>query len=400
MATLRMSRKPGDVRIEREGPLTQRSMRQPRFDYLAKHGAGALYPVVIAPVMAGDTLKGSTMMARIVGAPSEQGQAASVTGSWFETWLFYVRIGDLPRAEDVRNLIVDPDFVPATPVDFREQCMASIWKAYFIDEAANGETPPPWDASADALNFLNLPGNGWWDSVAPNADLPAPEAGDDEWQTQWVRYQALRRAKLTQATYEEYLAKSGISVPPQLRVDHDADMKVPELLKWTREFAYPQPAGYASTSASNKEVFRTQWFIQQKVDRSRFCAEPGFLVSCVAVRPKMYRLYDRSIFDPLDVLQDASGWMPTDFDSDPHASLINIPAEVIGDTIPAAEATLDIRDTWVYGDQVLGSDFTLTDDRVVALSRNDRYVADVYEYSIDLQVRHSIASRVHTDTTS
>lgn len=407
MATIRLRRKPGDVRIETQRPTTSRSVRSPRYDAMAEGlPQGALIPVAFAPVLAGDTLKHSSMMARILAAPVEGTSTRAIRGAWFESWLFYVRVGDLPSAETIRSIIIDPT-TAAPPIEWREECMQAIWRAYFADEGIDGTFAPAWitdeNQALNAENFLAIPGNGWWDSVVPNADLPPVDSAEgDVWQEQWIRYQALRRAKLTVSTWEEYLAKNGVSVPPQLRVDADPDMKIPELLRWTREFAYPQPAGFGT---SGVEQFRIQWFIQQKLEKGRFCAEPGFLVSCVAMRPKMYRDWGGTdVFDSLEVLDDASGWLPNDFDTDPHASLISVPAAIFGDTVEGAELTLDIRDVFLYGDQVtnvpLGTDGT---DGVTVLTQADRYDAawmDFGKFAAELQVRHTISSRIGTDTTA
>ncbi len=70
MVVRRIGRKPADVRIERQSTLTGRSHRAPQYD--AMHDAapaGVLLPVAFAPVLAGDTIKASSLMARIVGAP-------------------------------------------------------------------------------------------------------------------------------------------------------------------------------------------------------------------------------------------------------------------------------------------------------------------------------------------
>lgn len=409
---VRSMRKAQDVRIETQRATTARSMRSPNYDFVGNTlPMGVLIPVSFAPVLAGDTVKSSKLMARIIG-DSTYGSSDSVNavrGHWFETWTFYVRVGDMANQDTVRELLLDPE--AAGSVDFRDECMEAIWRSYFTDDPVGDATTPtpayvPFGAGklTNVSNRLSLPGNGWWDSITKNADLPSvTSAGGDDWQEQWIRYQALRRARLTTTTWEEYLAKNGVNVGPQLRQGElDPTMRVPELLKWQREYAYPQPAGWDNSGA---EAFRVQWFIQSQVDRGRFCAEPGFIVNCMAVRPKVYRVYDRDEFDPLTLLEDASGWLPNDFDTDPHASLVSIPASVVGDTVGGAEATVDIRDLYLYGDvMAVANDGSQVSPSAangyIELTTADRYPTGVGVFAADVHITHRIASRIGVDTTA
>lgn len=390
MASVTVNRRgkvPGDIRLETQSALTGRGMRSPRYDYQrAGLEVGQLYPIMFAPVLAGDTIKSASLMARVLGATTDT--IPNTRGCWFESWMFYVRVGDMPGAEGIRDLIVDP--AATTVIDWRDQAMKAIWSGYFVDE----DESLPWSAGP---NWLRVPGSNWYDSATDAAALPAPDAGGDEWKTQWSRFEAMRRAKLTTKTFEEYLAAQGVSVPPQLRQEHDPELKVPELLHYSREFVYPQPAGFGVGSA---EVFRWQWFIQERLARGRFAAEPGMLVACIAARPKVYVVSD---FDELDFLNQAEGWMPIDLDTDPHTSLVEVEGSVFGDTTPGALQVVDMRDLYLFGAQVGESSGDL-DPYLADVGAKPRFSyldgASPPTFNVDATVRLEIASRVSKDTTA
>lgn len=377
MARTRMI--PQDVRIEPQSRLTARSMRAPNHNF---QGVACkpftLHLAAIAPVLPGDTIKASSLMARIVGDNEPENQ---VLGKWFETWQFYVRIGDLPNAATIRNVIVDP--ASAAAVDWDGECMEAITKGFFMDEE---------ETYATVGQRLRFVGTDWADSVKTSASLPAV-GGTDEWADQWTRYQSMRRAKLTVATFEEYLAMNGVEVPPQLRDETDVERKRPELLHYTREFAYPQPT-VDPTDGTGKA--RVQWFIQAKQERARFAAEPGFICALFAVRSKTYRTYT---VDPLDLLNSAEGWMPSAFDTDPHTSLIEVTGGIAATPLNV-NSVVDVRDLYLHGhSRVIG-----TPSGAYAKTIDDRptqvQIDAMPKFNIDGVFTPRIASRVSSDTTA
>lgn len=404
-----------DVRIEQQRATTARATRRPEYNF---GGVGlpiyTLIPTAFAPVLAGDTVATGTMQVRAIGTALPNQQA---TGVWFEHWCFYVRIGDMADAESIRELMIDP--ASSATIDWRDQCMQSIWKAYFRDESESLD----WSMSAT----LRVPRTTWWDSARDAEDLPDVSGAADDWEADWIRYQAMRRAKLTTKTWEEFLGAQGVNVPPQLRVEHDPEFKLPELMQYSREFVYPQMS-LAPTSTGTTPVSTTQWFINDRLKRSRFCAEPGFVVTCVAVRPKVYLRTLNSagndygaMFDPLVLLNDAEGWMPIDLDTDPHASLTEIPGEYFGATGTPPTMVVDTRDLFLNGADefwapgVGAGRNTLTEVSAIwdsiplvlakpaSGSRPDLSGADdvfpQQTFAIDSRVRLGVKSRVNKDTT-
>lgn len=397
---MRQGLRAGDVRIEQQRATTARATRRPEYNFYGTAlQSYRLIPAVFCPVLAGDTVATMSFQCRaILGT-----QAANwVTGAWFESWCFFVRIGDMADAENIRDLLIDP--AQSAVIDWRTQCMSSIWNAYFKDE---GESVT-WSLS----NRLRNTRTGWWDSSRDETDLPdVSGAGGDEWQEQWIRYQAMRRAKLTTKTWEEYLGAQGVNVPPQLRVEHDPEQKVPELIQYSREFVYPQ-LSFGADSSTPSQTW--QWFINESLKRSRFCAEPGFFVNCLAVREKRYVLSRDSLggatstsgaeFDPLSMLNAAVGWQPIDLDTDPHAALVAIPGEYFGGS---DDYIVDSRDLLLFGQDEHQADVTRNDwghdtimppYTVMEPETGSRPTTGM-SFTCDARAKYGIKSRVNKDVT-
>lgn len=400
----RQGLRPADIRIEEQRATTARGERSPEYNFA---GVGCneyrLIPVSFAPVLAGDTVYKANIQARVIATALAN---STTRGSWFESWIFYVRIGDMANAESIRALLIDP--AATTAIDWRDQCMQAIWKNYFCDE---GDTTP-WAAAG---GWLRNPRVGWWDSARDEDTLPPTTGAADDWSADWIQYQAMRRAKLTTKTWEEYLGAQGVNVPPQLRNETDPEMKIPELVHFSREFVYPQMSMAPSTGGSITPQATLQWFINEKIPRSRFCAEPGFFVACVAMRPKRYVVgytsagstVSGAAFDPLTMLNDAGGWMPIEFETDPHTALRLVPGGYFGDTVAGADYVVDTRELLLFGQdewQVANARNNISGAASFPFSRmvpstGSRVDASTINFDCDIRVKMGIKSRVFRDTT-
>ena len=394
--------RPADIRLEQQRATTARGTRSPEYNFRGSNlSEYTLVPTFFAPVLAGDTVAQATAQCRVIASAQDNN---TVIGAWFEHWFFNVRIGDMPSAESIRDLLIDP--AASAAIDWRDECMQSIWK-YFRDESEA--------SSWSATSYLRNPRVGWWDSSRGADDLPDTSGASDEWDEQWIRYQAMRRAKITTKTYEEYLASQGVNVPVQLRAEHDPEFKMPELLSYTREFVYPQMSMAPVEGGELQPLATLQWFINDRLKRSRFISEPGFIVGCVAMRRKAYAVGFDSLggsegvaFDPLVMLNDAMGWQPIDLDTDPHTSLVSMPAIYFGDTVPGAEQIIDSRDLLLYGqdewqkaevrNQVNLFNGLRTPMAPKNGSRPDE-LSELITYQMDSRYKLNVKSRVSKDTT-
>ena len=353
-----------DVRLEPERTPGRR-MRRPQHTFRVGLFPWAIQPAYIAPVLPGDSLKSAMLQYR---ALSGGGINNPLNGWWLEHYMFYCPLAVLDDADDIRAAIVDPaesmgladaakgsNYHSATNrPDWVERCMKPIVRAYFRDEGDEASAYK-WGNNYVAA----IAGSGWWDSLVAASELPT-ETGSDDWEKSWSIWSGMRRAKLTTSTYEEWLAQQGVSTPPLLR-ETEADLKVPELLRFNRDFTYPVP----TTNQSNGNIVaNVQWTQTERVDRARFFSEPGFIVGFFVVRPKVYLANQREAM--VNLLQHrAAGWLPPAFDTDPHTALVRVQGSGTTDgteTIargngPVSGASVDYvfdtRDLFLHGDQFI-----------------------------------------------
>jgi len=309
--------------------------------------------------MAGETLKNALLQARLMSDPV----ASRTQGWWLEFYLFYVRVGDLESADVLRNMIIDPtqnvSSINITQViaahyhtsvntpSWSYECMKVVARAYFRKE---GEAWNDFQA-AGYCPFVQMAGTTVLDSLHTDAELGAP-TDSDLWLRNWNAYQAARAAKLTTNTFGEYLAKQGVAVPPQL-TEPTQDYRIPELVRFVRDFAYPVPTVDPTSGQVRSTV---QWSLAERVDKRRYFAEPGFLYGCAVVRPKVY--FANQVQAAADsLLSTNNGWMPPELDTDPHTAMQKYAGGATDNggflkpdaTLPAH--WVDIRDLYLYGDQ-------------------------------------------------
>jgi len=399
------TRKGDDVRLE-SSRSTHRGTRAPKHPFQIQLAPFEITPFFLAPVLAGETLKTMMVQARFLSARIKN----RLVGWWLETYFFYCPISVLPGAATMRAAIVDPTQSWAGLNDatvrryfyhahtgkpsWARECIQPIVRAYFRDHLEN------WDSDLSTVTGLSragLVGRCWSDSLTNISDvdlLTADEGyarigrtpdgsptitGDmDTWDEKWIQYQALRRAKLTVATYEEYLAMHGVSTPPLLR-ETESDFKIPELLRYTRDWTYPVQAVEPSDASVKGLVM---WNVADRLTKGRFFSEPGFLIGLALVRPKMY--LGRQDSNASDVLLNSTeAWMPPQFDQDPHTALVqydSVAADTIQGTGPmfgaANDYIVDLRDLYLHGDQWV----THPLDAV----RADTALGGLYHYALDL----------------
>lgn len=358
-----MPRSFGDVRIESSKPMQGRNTRNPQHPFILQLTPQTLQPCFICPVLPGETLKNATLNARVLSDPIRN----AVSGWWFEMYVFFVRLADLNIADALRDAIVDPS-KPLTGQNtavmrkmfhnnanypsFTKQCLDVVTRAYFRDE-----TDADFDPHLVQTPLVKVAGTGWWDSLIAASKLSV-ETGTEEWEQKWSIYQQLRNAKLTTKTFEEYLAATGVEVPPQLR-ETIQDYRRPELLRFVRDFVQPQQVIEPTTGLPAAVV---QWNVAERLDKRRFFDQPGFIVGYCVCRPKWFLSNHRtSLCDML--LSTADGWMPPEMETDPHVMLQKYGGDTVGGGAGAgpvhktASANLsgaywiDRRDLFLRGEQ-------------------------------------------------
>ncbi|AXH78910.1 MAG: major capsid protein [Circular genetic element sp.] len=345
------------VRLEQEAPLTRRSLRTPAHMFRVKLRPWLIQPAAFAPVLPGETIKSASFRMRVLSKPLKD----KLSGWWLETFLFYVRLGDLPDGfqDDFKAMVLagtqfPPDnvskphfYTSATQPNFVKECYDACINTYFRNE--DGEFP----AAIDNLQVSKIAGpGGLFDSLSDATAMDEEPADMDLWTKQWEAWQQVRSAKLTTATWEEYLAMQGVALPVQLQ--ELAANRKPELLHFNRDWQFPVQAVEPSTGVPSALV---QWTMQDRMRKGRFCAEPGFLLQLVVCRPKAMLKNQRGngaayLFDT------GSSWLPTALDTDPHTRLRVFEGDTVGGGDGPAWAYP--RDYWVDPNDLLlrGDQFT------------------------------------------
>lgn len=355
-----MRRSFGDIRIEPQKPLagsSGRKMRRPQFPFLLQQKPFTLQPCMIAPVLPGESLKNANVNIRVLSEPIRN----AVTGWWYEFYLFYVRLADLDDADALRDAIIDPDkplnltdavnypcfHANANYPSWVKRCMDVVARQNFQSETAAAPT-------RFGLPGVRVTGDSWMNSIRYGAGLGNYDDMDDgAWEEKWTEYQKMRRAKLTVNTFAEYLAKSGVAVPPQLQ-EAEAEYRKPELLRFVRDFVQPQQVIEPTTGLPAAVV---QWNVAERADKRRFFDQPGFICGYVVTRPKVFLKNHRTSVSDI-LLNNAVGWMPVEYESDPHTAVAGFDTDTIGGAVEAGPLhvagevyALDRRDAFLYGEQ-------------------------------------------------
>lgn len=362
---MRQAPRGADVRLETIPAGGRRSQRKPQHTFNTKLTPWCITPFMIAPVLAGDTLRTASLQARLVSDPVTRFHV----GWWMEFYLFYVRVSDLVDADTVRAAIVDPTQnmtalnsaamynyfhqVTSRP-SWVKECLRQVVHHYFREEGEN------WDAftvtanDSETLPVAQITGRSWLDSIQPSSAISTDAGDTDDWERQWTAYQQLRNARLTVASWEEYLAMNGVNAPPLLRPT-DQEEKKPELLRFVRQFQFPRMHLEPSTGDVGGLL---EWHVAERVDKSRFFDQPGFIFGVHVTRPKVYLENQRTA--AVDVmLHNAEGWMPAEYETDPHTRIVEYQdnggsgsgaGPIHGATV---DYWADRADLFLYGDQFL-----------------------------------------------
>lgn len=383
----------------------KRRVRQPVHTFQLRHRAFQIQPFMIAPVLAGETLKNALFQIRAVTDPVKN----PLIGWWLHHYLFYVKMTDLVSlgaagtthySDDLQNMLLHntspSSFIRASTdtamyaadggMKVVEQCLYRIVDCYFRSGDENHDVAA---GLLDTVPMMHARGPGWMDSLQPKATVDAMDVevadisaqttfsgADDKIKAEEI-YRAMEQWRLasvqglTTQTWDEYLATYGIR-PPQTK------MHMPELIRQSKVWQYPSNTIDPTTGAPRSAV---SWSVAERADKDRFFSEPGWVVGVTIAQPKVY--FGKQLGHFAGYMLDAYKWMPAHLYQDLRVAYANFSATADAPLDPAfitAEFTADIRDLFEYGDQFLNFALTEVDGNIVALPSadltNKRYVAD------------------------
>lgn len=338
-----------------------RVARHPRHTFHLWTRPYQIQPFMIAPVLAGESMKNLLLQARVVTDPV----ANRLMGWWKEYYFFYVKAQHCamtPAQQDViRQMFVDPAtdvssllagasagyYTRAGSISWTSLALVQIVEHFFRDEGQ------PYDLHLiDGIPAAQVSGNSWMDSLQPYTaileDDPTLTVGADDAITgsevdklleQWTY---LRDMNMTDMSYDDYLRSFGVKVRAE-------DIGAPELLRYVREWQYPSnhinPANGRASSA-------VTWSIQERADKDRFFREPGFIVGVSVVRPKQFTVTQRSAL--AHEMMGAYDWLPAVLSTDKDASLRKLAAGApLFGGLTMDDLAYDLRDLFMYGDQFI-----------------------------------------------
>ena len=344
-------------------PKQGRVIRRPQHTWHTVTKPWQIQPIVLAPVLPGETLRNILFQARVITDPIRN----PLIGWFCEYYFFYVKHRDLDERDTLVSMVLDYNtdvsgirtagadvefHHGANGINFAKKCLKRVVEEYFRDE---GEA---WDTNKIGnIPVAKIDDQSWLHSATMSSAIdaddvtipvdatPAPDvvyASDiDLAMRQW---EFLRANNLTTMTYEQFLSTYGVRMRPE-------EIHVPELLRYVKQWQYPSNTVDPTDGSPSSAV---SWAIAERADKDRFFREPGFIFGVSCVRPKVYRRnQDGSCAHYLD---NAFAWLPAIMADDPATSL----REFSGTTGPlqtinTASYVVDLRDLYLYGDQFLNT---------------------------------------------
>lgn len=349
----------GTVSIPVTGaPSNNRLIRRPQHPFHVVHFPFVLQPFLIAPVLPGDTMRNLMIQSRCVTDPVANG----LIGWWLEYYVFYVKLTDLDDRDTFKEMMIDLNTSVAglkttantenqhrgTNIDYVAMCLKRVTEEYFRDD---GEAYVSGGRSVTQQSTANRPlariqNDGWWNSIADvttvgvATDLDTADVVTDKAIEAALRaYEYMKSAGLMNMTYEDFLRSYGV------RGAAVEEPHKPELIRYVRDWQYPSNTVDPTTGNPSAAV---SWVVQERADKDRFFAEPGFIFGVTCARPKVY--YREQDGNGTEMMDHAFAWLPAILREDPGTSV----REIDNANGPWAGATndywVDLRDLFVHGD--------------------------------------------------
>nr|QXN72837.1 MAG: major capsid protein [Microvirus sp.] len=329
-----------------------RHMRKPNFAIAGVMRPFGLYPIVVHPVLPGETLKSANTRWRVISMPVKH----PLCGCWLESWLFYVKLTDIDR--ELGQMFVSDTFsttgytaaanqgryfTKAGQINWVEQCMTRIADSFFRNENEVGRT-------IDGVPMAKLNVMSWYQNMMFRpAEVAVDTTSPVDMDAQLKGWQMLQQMQMTELTYEKYLEQYGVQ-----------SMKLgigePEILRYTR--SWTQPASHVNP-ATGTPSSAWAWSDEMKAEKEKRFDEPGFILQVACVRPKMFQA--GLLYSMVGNLWGFTDWFPAYNLSDPTAGVRTMPTTdpVFNSDLNGTEAAVDLlydhRDLLAHGEQFVNS---------------------------------------------
>lgn len=263
-------------------PATRKS-RRPVFPI-----AGTLRPFGLQPLSVTMMLPGETMQSLVVkGRCISQPVKSPLAGAWLETFAYFVKLTDLDRA--LGQMFIS-DAVPTTgwvaladqpkyftkagQIEWIKRATYRIHDEWFTHE---NETPRLIDTD---VRLCKLNHKSWYSSaVKEAADVAVPTNDGSEQYAHMQNWFMLQQMSLTELTYEKYLETYGGKAI-------EAVLGKPELWGYNQSWTLPVNTVDPTTGVPSAAWV---WGLDMKIEKPKRAQEPGFLVVCAVIRPKLFQ---------------------------------------------------------------------------------------------------------------
>lgn len=339
------------ITVVRPGETRKRFHRRPNFPIAGTMKPFGLYPIMLHPVLPGETLKSASTKWSIVSMPLVH----PLAGAWLESWLFYVKLTDIDR--DLGGMFIADDFstsgwtaaadraqlyVKTGQIKWVELCIGRIRDAFFLNE---GETAISMSAPDTNIPQVKLNQKSWFQNMMfEPAEVALDTTGEMDHREQMSAWQMVQMMQMTELTYESYLEQYGVR---SMRLG----IGEPEILRYSR--SWTKPVNHVDTGTGTPSSAWV-WNDEMKTEKDKRFEEPGFIVQMATIRPKMYQKGLASSM--VGELWGFTDWFPAYNLSDPTAGIKRIGTENdVFEDLNGAEGEVqliyDSRDLLSHGEQ-------------------------------------------------
>lgn len=203
---------------------------------------------------------------------------------------FYVKLTDIDR--DLSEMFISDSFSTSGytytadrlrhfgksgQIKWCQMAMERIRDAFFLNE---GETAVVLASPDTSISMVKLNQRSWYQNMMfEPAEVALDTTGERDHKEQMSAFDMITQMQMTELTYEKYLEQYGVQ-------SMNLGIGEPEILRFSRSWTKPvnhiDPTDGTPSSA-------WVWNDEMKIEKDKRFDEPGFIVMCAAIRPKMFQ---------------------------------------------------------------------------------------------------------------
>lgn len=349
---------------------TRRVGRRPQHTFNLVTKPFQLQPLMIAPVLPGESLKNLMLQSQVWSDPLAAGMKN--VGWWSEYYFFYVKMRDLAGwdtdggvAYELAQMFTTNNSLSALQdsdgnawtycypgaVDFLFEATKRVVDEYFRDEGENWD-----DALLDNVPLVKIRGKDTGDAFERltlatayedrSVDVPDTMSELSLAQQEW---EAMRDMGLMDMDFDDWMKSYGVKVRED---ENSVNLHRPEFLAHAREFTYPTNTVEPSTGVPSVAV---GWRVAQRLEKRMFFKEPGWIVGYHSVRPKVYLGKQQGTIS--GAMQTRASWLPAVLNNQMDVShlLFDDGTGPLKGVMDAGNVDywIDLKDLLNYGDQFI-----------------------------------------------